>query len=71
MTEYYSGPPPSLGWWPCSDGLRWWNGEYWSQQCYKTDHPKTVEHFAVRRQWKLDKVVWTHRPSTWPKRSFT
>jgi hypothetical protein len=42
------GPPPEIGWWPCSiafnlDALRYWDGKRWSKPC----HPLTKEQTAI------------------------
>ena len=36
QVEWFSGPPPEVGWWPAdyppreTDMLRWWDGKQWS-----------------------------------------
>ena len=79
MTKWQSGPPPSMGWWPCkikdwSDrgGLRWWNGNLWSWPAFPTDSAKDAERYANKLA-KSDQhlIEWTERPAKWPKRSRT
>lgn len=64
--EWFSGPPPSVGWWPASwdcrpEVLRYWNGKYFS--VCATDN-WTAEEVAVvgtisgRYQ---DQIKWAKR----------
>jgi hypothetical protein len=50
--ELFSGPPPSIGWWPATihgliSPIRWWNGENWSACAFKDDHMKQVIRMAA------------------------
>ena len=73
--EWYSGPPPSIGWWPASvtrdpKALRWWNGEHWSLACYRgMDLRQITRYSALKTENKF--IYWTWRPSGWPRRSRT
>ncbi len=79
MTKWHTGPPPSLGWWPCrlrGEGfynfLRWWNGERWSL-AVSAKHlaesaasiARTPTHYTTRE------IQWSERPESWPERSRT
>lgn len=63
--EWFSGPPPDVGWWPASanefaDVLRWWDGERWSAgilpdaSCGRAGHAATVPA-------GIKGIRWTHR----------
>ena len=79
MTKWHSGPPPSLGWWPCETKgrfikgrLRWWNGHCWSWVAW----PHESAEDAARWASKLDScgttdILWSARPAEWPERSKT
>jgi hypothetical protein len=78
-TKWFSGPPPSRGWWPASRArmtgtLRWWNGSHWSLPAYVDEC--TAKQAANKARLPAFgfpdyPIEWTHRPSTWPKRSMT
>ena len=74
--EWFSGPPPSCGWWPASvaekaKAVRWWNGEYWSIPVSVRMHKIKAADKATRKSIFTDVVRWQHRPKSWPARSFT
>ncbi len=76
MTEkWFSGPPPSLGWWPASrfrraHFLRWWDGEKWSHGAFRGATPLMAAIAAARPSIYTD-ILWTHRPNSWPEHSKT
>ena len=78
MTRWYSGPPPRIGWWPASasedtECLRWWNGLYWSNCCWRSYTLRAVSRFAATPNdiiWPGE-IKWTDRPAWWPARSRT
>jgi hypothetical protein len=74
--KWFSGPPPSIGWWPASvveddSALRWWNGEFWSQSAYEESPPWHAAFLAEQFSSNQEAIQWTHRPASWPKRSRT
>jgi hypothetical protein len=74
--KWFSGPPPSVGWWPASWAknagiLRWWNGVSWSCAAEKGDLIEQVKSAASTYTEFTNDVQWQHRPSNWPKRSRT
>jgi len=75
--EWFSGPPPSIGWWPASINkdrsyLRWWNGEYWSLCCKEGDLLHTITTNAKLATFNHStNIKWAKRPMTWPLRSYT
>lgn len=79
MTKWHSGPPPSMGWWPCKirgwpdrGSLRWWNGIFWSWPTFSDDSAKDAALWAGRPGEVGDRLIqWTARPESWPKRSKT
>jgi hypothetical protein len=79
MTKWHSGPPPSLGWWPCrlegvppNGHLRWWNGANWS---WCATEGESIFHvsWAANHKTLYDTVhiQWSARPDSWPERSRT
>jgi hypothetical protein len=79
MTQWHSGPPPSLGWWPTKvDGwldnghLRWWDGAGWSEGVFSNDTLKRVARCALyRTAVNPEYIYWSARPDSWPERSRT
>lgn len=79
MTKWHSGPPPSLGWWPCrfrdwfdSEVLRWWNGRCWSCGALETDASEKAAHLARQPSgYSTREIQWSARPESWPARSRT
>lgn len=74
-TQWFEGPPPSVGWWPASrmrlsSTLRWWNGVCWSQPAYSNYTRTYVARIANTPATNCG-IEWTHRPKNWPKRSMT
>ena len=74
-TKWFSGPPPSLGWWPASmmrnkDSLRWWDGHEWSWMCVRGIDRITIDYRSARKSGN-EEIEWTHRPKNWPARSKT
>ena len=75
--KWFSGPPPSIGWWPASvakdqRALRWWDG-VWSAAAYEGNSADTVARMARTPSYvgPVGSIRWTHRPKSWPKRSRT
>ena len=74
--KWFSGPPPSVGWWPASKGrvmnaYRWWDGTRWSamaQNWYTAEYAAVI---ASRPTPPREPVEWRERPASWPKRSKT
>jgi hypothetical protein len=78
MTEWHSGPPPSLGWWPCrlekwpAVDLRWWNGRHWSCSAHTTDTSEQAAQIARLPTTATNRQIqWSFRPDSWPERSRT
>ena len=79
MTKWKSGPPPSLGWWPCrlkdrpySGCLRWWDGKLWSWCALPSDSAEIAAWFAEQSSPSDRRLVqWSARPDSWPERSRT
>lgn len=79
MTKWHSGPPPSLGWWPCrikgwpdSNGLRWWNGRVWSWAALPGDSVENAARWANQTSPAASRSIqWSARPDSWPERSKT
>jgi hypothetical protein len=74
-TKWFSGPPPSVGWWPASVArnhgyLRWWDGHEWSWSCLPGFTRSDIDYRSARKSISED-IEWTHRPKNWPKRSKT
>lgn len=49
--QWFSGPPPAVGWWPASklktDGFyRWWDGSYWSYIAIYSDTKAQASRIA-------------------------
>jgi hypothetical protein len=76
MTEWHSGPPPSLGWWPASiygevGHYRWWDGACWSFDIHRNGTAKEAGRVASLKSNLSERVGWQHRPDDWPERSRT
>lgn len=73
---WFSGPPPSIGWWPSSifkerEVLRWWDGSHWS---YPVDYATPIWEVVLCSgiySTAQSEIRWTHRPKNWPARSYT
>lgn len=73
--QWFSGPPPSLGWWPASifkneNTFRWWNGKQWSVAVTK-QHTAYAASYRARMLSEVTSIRWKHRPDDWPERSRT
>lgn len=60
--DLHAGPPPAIDWWPTVDddgvtALRWWDGEYWSIACLRTD---TAEEAGRKAALKSSLAFWWH-----------
>ena len=79
MTKWHSGPPPSMGWWPCRIGgeefyifLRWWSGERWSLAVSAKHSAESAAIIAsTPTHYTTRQIQWTARPADWPERSRT
>ena len=79
MTKWRSGPPPSMGWWPCrlkgegfSRFLRWWNGKWWSLGVSKKHSAESAASIArTPTHYTTRQIQWSDRPAEWPERSRT
>jgi hypothetical protein len=76
MTQWHSGPPPSLGWWPCKirnspdkGHLRWWDGRCWSIDAWPSDSAGVAAVYATYYSGR--EIEWSARPDSWPERSRT
>jgi len=75
--KWFSGPPPSVGWWPASgsgwdEPIRWWDGLNWSRAALPEFSAKKAAARARRPSpFANDKIQWQHRPESWPERSKT
>lgn len=66
--EWFSGPPPEVGWWPAStiqraENLRYWDGQCWSCWVYHT-RPRQEAGSIARRAATVNEqseIRWTHR----------
>jgi hypothetical protein len=79
MTQWHSGPPPSLGWWPCRledfpchRCLRWWDGDRWSWGALPSGSAELAAFWASIPVLKdSHRIQWAARPASWPERSRT
>lgn len=79
MTKWHSGPPPSLGWWPCEirgwpyrGYLRWWNGRCWSWAARPNESAEDAARWANKLDsYRATDIIWSARPESWPERSKT
>lgn len=79
MTQWHSGPPPSLGWWPTTvtgwldaGHLRWWDGAGWSAAACPDYSAEFVAQFTrYRTAVNPEHIKWSARPDSWPERSRT
>lgn len=76
--KWFSGPPPSVGWWPASSTrakwgarYRWWNGSRWSVWASDSDGPEKAGLFGMLVDPFPGQIEWQHRPDSWPERSKT
>jgi hypothetical protein len=75
--KWYSGPPPSVGWWPASfsgdsTATRWWNGRNWSAPAYAGYSEAEINRsLGTIHTDEFAEIKWQHRPASWPKRSRT
>lgn len=75
--KWFSGPPPSVGWWPASNqrwggSIRWWDGERWSCAAYGRSNEMDAADIAkIPAGCRQGKIEWQHRPASWPERSKT
>lgn len=64
--QWFSGPPPAVGWWPSSIGsnldlYRWWNGSFWSSAATSGDENSKVVAAAMNRCWlRQGAIKWRH-----------
>jgi hypothetical protein len=75
-TKWFSGPPPSVGWWPaswhCGENIfRWWNGRYWSAAATEDNTAPRADMQARMKASMQERIKWRHRPKSWPARSKT
>jgi hypothetical protein len=75
-TKWFSGPPPSVGWWPASYSkysriYRWWDGRVWSAPARWSQTASFAQQQAGVRGLMQDRIRWTRRPKSWPARSKT
>lgn len=64
--EWFSGPPPEVGWWPASlygwtHVLRWWDGKCWSEAAFDTDGSSRAADRAKSRAGLKKDIKWTRR----------
>lgn len=68
--QWFSGPPPAVGWWPAStqgfrDFYRWWDGSNWSKAAHRSERISWVvdcahvvdianQRFIKWRHWAID-----------------
>lgn len=76
MNGWHRGPPPSVGWWPTqydaydrNEGVRWWNGEFWSFM--PTNNEPEHVNWCARQRCSHRDILWSARPAGWPERSRT
>ena len=66
--QWFSGPPPAVGWWPANTGnatglYRWWDGSEWSigvsRYAYQIDAqrvaniPSKLQRHIKWRHWSI------------------
>ena len=66
--KWYSGPPPHVGWWLCTDNSfehdyadmwRWWDGEAWSFFSLSTDSAHNAgKNARCRAYFMRNKEKW-------------
>ena len=79
MTKWHSGPPPSMGWWPCKikgwlacGYVRWWNGQHWSLAVSAKRSAESAATIAsTPTHYTTREIQWSERPDSWPERSRT
>ena len=78
MTEWHSGPPPSVGWWPTSASggvvilLRWWDGAIWGLGLSPRTTAEIAGALALHKTFSPQTYIqWRERPESWPERSKT
>lgn len=65
--EWFSGPPPEVGWWPASvgsdtDSLRYWDGRCWSFSASSSEGAMVAVQYAKSPASLADDLIrWTHR----------
>ncbi len=81
-TNWRSGPPPSIGWWPTAfvkgdwvgeSFIRWWDGKRWSPPAFQGDANAGKLNVVAkfRSPYTSKEIFWSPRPSNWLPRSFT
>lgn len=64
--QWFSGPPPAVGWWPAStqgflDFYRWWDGRIWSQPAHRSKNKNIARSAASRYDIANDGFIkWRH-----------
>ena len=64
--QWFSGPPPAVGWWPASIGAkftdvyRWWDGSEWSQPAFASYHASISSDVAHLKSHNNDRMLWRH-----------
>lgn len=63
--QWFSGPPPAVGWWPASrrtvlDVYRWWDGEKWSYPAYREFFKEEAESWAQMVHVQTTPIQWRH-----------
>ena len=76
MNPWHKGPPPSCGWWPAGrtgnpEIIRWWDGQAWSVGFWPSADVNSIPRLVKVQDPNQSTILWTERPFTWPKRSFT
>jgi hypothetical protein len=62
--QWFSGPPPAVGWWPASTHgtlgyYRWWNGASWSWIAIASDSKADAGRIAKRLDSEK-RIIWRH-----------
>jgi hypothetical protein len=64
--QWFSGPPPAVGWWPASvtcnfvDIYRWWDGFVWSTAVFHDATPIDADLLARQFYRASYLVKWRH-----------
>lgn len=64
--QWFSGPPPAVGWWPASatrnflDLYRWWDGSEWSAAVFRDSDANEAQALARESFRARREVYWRH-----------
>lgn len=63
--QWFSGPPPAVGWWPASTNqmlncYRWWDGLAWSIYAARADSKAEASYCAAFKTTNQLLMRWRH-----------